>query len=118
MKRKKRYTSEEKAIILRKHLEENTPVSDLAEEFGVHPNAIYQWKKKMFESAPESFSTSKKKQGRKLSAMEKRIMELEATLAVRETVIAELAAENIKLKKNIPGAGFPVNGLNLKQGKK
>jgi transposase len=53
MKAKKRYTSEEKTMILREHLENRVPISDLAEQYNIHPNAIYKWKKQLFEAAPE-----------------------------------------------------------------
>ena len=114
--KKKRFTSEEKTIILREHLENHVPISDLAEKYGIHPNAIYVWKKKMFESAPENFSNNSKRQKKKLTAQEQRILELEKKLAQREEVIIELAADNIALKKNLSGENLIINGLNLKSG--
>lgn len=110
MKRKKRYTSEEKTIILREHLENNVRVSDLAEKYGVHVNAIYKWKKKMFENAPENFSNTGKKQNKRLTAQEARIAELEKVLAQRESVIAEVVADNIELKKKLIGGSSTING--------
>lgn len=118
MKQKKRYTSDEKTMILREHLENQVPISDLSEKYGVHPNAIYQWKKKMFESAPENFSNVSKKHKKKLSAQEERIQELERLLAQRESVIAELAADNIELKKKWLGGNSIINGLNLRSEKR
>ncbi|HRK00452.1 MAG TPA: transposase [Ignavibacteria bacterium] len=44
MSEKKRYTSEQKVIILRELLENNTPISQVAEKFNVHVNDIYNWK--------------------------------------------------------------------------
>lgn len=114
MKQKKRYTSEEKIIIVREHLENQISVSELAEKYGVHPNAIYNWKKQMFESASEGFSGHGKRQAKKQSMQEKRIAELEQTLAQRETVIAEIVADNISLKKKLAGDGLTINGLNRK----
>ena len=118
MKTKKRYTSEEKTIILREHLENQVPISDLAEKYEIHPNAIYVWKKKMFESASENFSTNRKKQKKRLSVQDQRIQELEKILAQRESVIAELAADNIDLKKKLIGGGSILNGSNLRRGTK
>lgn len=118
MKSKKRYTSEEKTIILREHLENQVPISDLSEKYGIHPNAIYVWKKKMFESAPENFTNKSKKQHKRLSAQEQRIQELESRLAQRESIIAELAADNIELKKKLIGGGSIINGSNLRRGTK
>jgi len=115
MKKKKRYSSEEKAIILREYLENNLSLSEIAEKYEVHPNAIYQWKKKMFENAPDNLSaTSSKRNDKTLATAEKRIAELEAVLSKREKLIAELVEENIDLKKKDIGGIFVKNGLNRK----
>lgn len=88
-----------KAAILREHIESHVPVSDLAEKYGVHPNAVYKWKKQMYESASGIFSNKSKKGQGKISAQEELIRQLEQTLAQRESLIAELVADNIELKK-------------------
>ena len=112
MKRKKRYSSEEKTIILREHLENHIPVSELAEKYGVHPNAIYKWKKQMYESAPESLQKTKKRADKELLKAQRRIAELEKVLSIRESLIAELVEDNIYLKKKSNGASLIGNGLN------
>ena len=103
MKRKKRYTSEEKTIILRDHLEHNIPISELAEKYGLHPNAIYGWKKQMFEGTPENLAKSNKRTLKKQKQAELRISELETLLSKREALIAELVEDNIYLKKRPVG---------------
>ncbi|MCF8296960.1 MAG: transposase, partial [Saprospiraceae bacterium] len=55
MKQRKRYSGEQKAIILRELLENNVPISELSEKYSVRPNDIYNWKKKLFESASGIF---------------------------------------------------------------
>lgn len=101
-------------MILREHLENSIPISDLAEQYDVHPNAIYKWKKQLFESASDNLSVKSKKQTKKQSMAEKRIAELERLLAVRESLITELVEDNITLKKNLRGDSLTRNGLNLK----
>jgi transposase-like protein len=44
MGQRKRYTSEEKVKILREVLEDGKPVSQAAEEQGIHPNLILNWR--------------------------------------------------------------------------
>lgn len=112
MKIKSRYTSEEKTIILREHLEQHIPISELAEKYGLHPNAIYTWKKQMFESTPDNLSKSHKKTEKKQVEAERRIAELEALLAKREALIAELVEDNINLKKKAIGIDLTKNGLS------
>lgn len=116
MKSKKRYTSEEKTMILREHLENRVPISDLAEQYNIHPNAIYKWKKLLFEAAPEIFSGKSKEQSRKQTHDENQIAELKKALSIRESLIADLAEDNIALKKNIGGDILTRNGLNQKSG--
>ncbi len=57
MQEKKRYTAEQKITILRELLENNTPISQVAEKYNVHVNDIYNWKKKLFENAASIFES-------------------------------------------------------------
>ena len=100
MNEKKRYTAEQKITILRDLLENNLPISQVAEKYGVHVNDIYNWKKKLFENAAsifESKSTTIDK------AQEKKIEAMEAKLKKNADAINWLLSENIELKKNIDG---------------
>ena len=112
MDKKKRYTSEEKTMILREHFEQHISISDVADKYGVHPNAIYKWKKQMYESTPQSLTKNHKKSDKSLIKSERRIAELEALLTQRETLIAELVDDNIRLKKKTSGEVYVRNGLS------
>lgn len=114
MEIRKRYTSEAKTKILRDYIDNNLMISAVAEKYGLHPNIIYRWKKQMLESAPETLSNSKKKSDKQLNNAERRITELEALLAKRESLIAELVEDNIILKKKAIGENLIRNGLNRK----
>ena len=50
-KTRKRFTSQEKVAILRLHLLERTPVSDLCDKHGIRPAMFYRWQKEFFENA-------------------------------------------------------------------
>lgn len=100
MSEKKRYTAEQKVIILRELLENNTPISQVAEKYGVHVNDIYNWKKKLFENAASIFES---KTGSANSVQEKKIELYEAKLKKNQDAINWLLSENIELKKNIDG---------------
>jgi len=112
MQNRKRYTSEEKTKILRDYIENNLLISAVAEKYKLSPNIIYRWKKQMFESAPESLSTTKKKSDKQLIDAEKRIAELEELVSKRESLIAELVEDNISLKKKTGGEISIRNGLS------
>ena len=42
-KQRKHYTPEEKVSILRRHLLEGVPTSDLCDELGLQPTVFYRW---------------------------------------------------------------------------
>lgn len=58
-KQRKHYSPEQKVLILRELLENNVPISQLAEKYQVHVNDIYNWKKKLFEGAAKDIFQSK-----------------------------------------------------------
>jgi transposase len=47
-KERKHFTPEEKVAILRRHLVDKVPVSELCEELGLRPTVFYRWQKELF----------------------------------------------------------------------
>jgi transposase len=45
-KKRKNYTSQEKALILKQHLLEQVPVSDLCDKYGLHPTVFFTCRNK------------------------------------------------------------------------
>ena len=82
-------------------LENNVPISQLAEKYNIHVNDIYNWKKKLFESAADIFTFKSDRQSN--SAAEKKIEILEEKLKNREQANTYLVTETIELKKNLNG---------------
>jgi len=58
MKRKK-YSDEFKARVALDALKGHKTVNELATEYGLHPNQIGQWKKKLVEGSADVFSRKK-----------------------------------------------------------
>ena len=54
-KERKHYSAEEKVAILRRHLLDKVPVSDLCEELGLRPTVFYRWQKEFFENGAAAF---------------------------------------------------------------
>jgi transposase-like protein len=52
---RKHYTAEEKVAILRRHLLDKVPVSELCEEKGIRPTVFYRWQKEFFENGAAAF---------------------------------------------------------------
>jgi transposase len=100
-KSRRRFSDEFKASVVRRHLGDKVPVSDLAAELEVQPSMIHLWVKLVLEQAEKAFERSKgpgrvKPGG---DSDKRRIAQLEAKLANKNEVIAELMEENVKVKK-------------------
>jgi transposase-like protein len=101
MGKRKRYTPEEKVSILREVVEDGKAVSTVANNYAMSPNLILNWRKQMVENARETFTI--KRSDISDRAHERMIKELEAKVLERERLIAELAQENLGLKKKRDG---------------
>ncbi len=61
MRQRQRFSPQKKVIILREHIENQVPLSELSERYGIHVNLLYRWKKRLFEGALETFSQKHEK---------------------------------------------------------
>ena len=101
MSKRKQFTPEQTIAMVRRHLLERVPVSDLCDEFGIHATQYYNWQKQLFENAEPAFErrTNKSNQRRQEDAKDREIAKLEEKLASKNEVISELMEENVKAKK-------------------
>lgn len=95
---RKNYTPEEKVAILKRHLVERVPVSDLCDELGLSPTLFYGWQKQLFENGAAAFQKTGRRQA---DRRDQRIEKLEAKLAQKNEVLAELMQEHVALKKEL-----------------
>src|SRR6516164_3085848 len=95
-KRGKHYTPEEKVAILRRHLVEGVPISDLCDELGLQPTVFYRWQKEFFENGAAAFQNRVRKNHQ---LEQERIAYLEKKIQTKDEVLAELMAEHVALKK-------------------
>jgi transposase-like protein len=93
-------TAATKAEILRELLENQLSATDLSERYQVNINSIYNWRKQLFESAVDLFSAKQQKSAQKDQTI---ITTLEEQLRDKDAIIAELAQDNIALKKRSIG---------------
>jgi transposase-like protein len=97
-KRKRRhFTPEEKFNIVKQVLSKARMVSEITEEYGVHPNQYYRWQAEFLESALNGFK--EKPKGRTRAAEEREKKRMEAEIQRMKDVIAEVVSENIVIKK-------------------
>ena len=99
-KPRRHFEGADKVAILKKHLLEKTPVSDLCDEFDIHPNQFYDWLKKFFENGHAAFDNDRKSKAVE-NAKDQKIEKLEAKLQRKDAVLAELMEEHVSLKKEL-----------------
>ena len=100
-KTRRTFTAEEKFKIVMTVIQDGKAVSDAAKENNIHPNMILNWKKEFLENAAMVFNRTRPDITEK--AQQKKIDELEAKLQKKDEVIAEIAEENMTLKKTFGG---------------
>jgi transposase len=106
MSRQKRsrrnFTAEQKADILRRHLVDQVPISDLCDEHHIQPSLFYLWQRQAFENLSKAVEPAPDRHAAQRQAEQQRKIEaLEAKLVKRERVIAEISEEYVALKKEL-----------------
>jgi transposase-like protein len=103
-KEKRRHdTPEQKLAVLREHLLERKPISEVCEGHGIAPSVFYEWQRKLFENGAAAFTSVGKVTSRE-HELAARVEQLEAKIALKDTVIAEISEDLVLLKKE---AGEP-----------
>src|SRR5689334_18729289 len=97
-KQRKHYTPEEKVAILRRHLLEQVPISELCDKQGLQPTVFYRWQKEFFENGAAAFQP---KRPTNHSADQERVAYLEKKIQTKDEVLAELMAEHVAVKKRL-----------------
>ena len=87
---RRKFSSEEKLKMVMAVIQDGKAVRDVAQENNVHPNMILNRKKEFFDC--HRLDITEKAQQRKID-------ELEAKLKKKDEVIAEIAEENMMIKK-------------------
>jgi transposase len=99
-KPRRHFSAQEKVAILKRHLLEKTPISDLCDELGIVPNLFYRWQKDFFENGHTVFESDRKSKVAE-DAKERKIEQLEAKLQRKNEVLSELMEEHTQLKKEL-----------------
>jgi len=104
MAKRRKFTTEQKVAILRRHLMDKVPVSQLCEEYKLQPSVLYQWQKAVFDNLGAALdvqgdeAATRQREKREMTA---KIEHLESRLTKKDAVIAEISAEYVELKKEL-----------------
>src|SRR5262245_53719484 len=96
---RRHHSPEQKAALLKRHLVDKVPVSQICNENELQPSVFYDWLRQLLERAPAAFvaptGTSREKQ------LEQKVAALEQKLARKDAVIAEISEDFVQLKKEL-----------------
>ena len=99
---RRQFTAEDKATILKRHLADKVAISDLCEEYHIQPSLFYLWQRQALDHLSAAFRDGRTDRGPKAPDRERaRIAALEAKLATKDAVIAEVSEEYLALKKKL-----------------
>lgn len=97
---KRHFQPHEKVAVVKRHLLEGTPVSDLCDELDISPTLFYHWQRQLFENAHLAFDNGRKSKAVE-DAKDQKIEQLQAKLQRKNEVLSELMEEHTALKKNL-----------------
>lgn len=99
---RRQFTTEQKATILRRNMVDKEPVSEICNELGLQPSVFYHWQRQMFENLAAALSgPGPDGPSRREKELTNKVAHLEERLAKKDSVIAEISAEYVQLKKEL-----------------
>jgi len=99
-KTRRRHSPEDKVRILRLHLLEGKPISEICEAEGIHPTLFYQWQKTFFEKGTAAFENGRSP-SRGFGQTERKVEALKSKLQRKDEVIAEIMEDLVRTKKEL-----------------
>src|SRR5580658_7155148 len=91
---RRHFTAAQKLGILREHLIEKRPISDVCQKHDIQPTLFYLWQKKLFEDGAVIFD-SKAANARQQNSEAQKVQALQAKLQQKNEVLAELMGEHV-----------------------
>jgi len=99
---RRKFSAQEKVQILRLHLLESKPISEICEQHQLNPTVFYRWQKELFDHGTAAFERAENgSTDRAAQKLRKEIVQLRSKLASKDEVIAEIMAEQVRLKKTL-----------------
>ena len=98
-RQRRHFSPEQKVALLREHLVDKIPISEVCEKNGIAVNLFYLWQKTFFENGQAAFAVNDKRRKTDTDAKDKQIADLQARLTRKHEVLSELMEEHVQLKK-------------------
>src|SRR6516165_10372013 len=100
-RQRRHFTPEQKVALLRLHLLEHKPVSDICQEHNLSVTLFYLWQKQFFENGTAAFTQTGRRRQADQDAKDRKIAALQDKLQRKNEVLAELMEEHVQLKKEL-----------------
>jgi transposase-like protein len=99
---RRNFSGPEKVQMVRLHLLEHKPISEVCDQYQINPTLFYRWQKELFEHGAAAFERAENgATDRTTQKLQKENAHLKAKLATKDEVIAEIMAEQVRLKKTL-----------------
>ena len=99
-KQRRQFSAADKVAIVKAHLVDKVPVSDLCDKHEILPTQFYGWQKLFFENGTAAFEAAGKRRPRG-DDKDRQIAALQAKLTQKNEVVDELLQEHVQLKKEL-----------------
>jgi transposase-like protein len=96
-RKQRRFTPEQKVAVIRRHLLEQVPVSDLCDEYDLQPTVFYRWQRELFEKGTAAFERDIDP----TAPLKRKVERLEEKIVHKNEVIAELMEAQVQAKKEL-----------------
>ena len=96
---RRHFSPEQKVALLRQHLVEKVPLSEVCEKNGIAVNLFYLWQKTFFENGTAAFTAHDKRRKADTDPRDRQLADLQAKLQRKHEVLSELMEEHVQLKK-------------------
>ena len=101
LRERRHFSPQQKVAIVKAHLVDGVPVSDLCDRHRIQPTQFYLWQKQLFENGTAAFDNSGKRRMAGQDAKDKTIAALQDKLQRKNEVLSELMEEHVQLKKEL-----------------
>ncbi len=100
---RRHYTTAQKVEILKEHLVDKKPVSEVCTKHQLQPSVFYDWQRQALENLAAALTTPATATGpsKREKELTSKVAQLEAKLTRKDGVIADIAAEFTNLKKEL-----------------
>ena len=98
-RQRRHFSPEQKVALLREHLVDKVPVSDICEKNGIAVSRFYDWQKTFFDNGPAAFTANDQRRKADTAAKDNQVAQLQAKLQRKHEVLSELMEEHVRLKK-------------------